>query len=116
MVTKVVSVCLLFLGSVAANAQCPGGVCPTGATAHSRGQYSYPGDVYTHLMVDHGINAAGMSLYEAESLHSRLHRESKSGSAVNVVRGLADAALAPGRYVRNRQPVKSFFQRVLRRS
>jgi hypothetical protein len=35
--------------------------------------WTYPGDVYTHLRMDHGVDASGMSYEQAASLHDSLH-------------------------------------------
>jgi hypothetical protein len=53
--------------------------------------WSYPkGSVYTHLRLDHGINAQGMSYQQAEALHDSLHegrRQSRPAMQTPVFRG-----------------------------
>lgn len=105
---------------------CPGGVCPVPARAAevvravvnvaatpvirtvapvvSANHWTYPGEIRTHLVASHGVNASGMTIAQAEALHDSLHNGSTS-HAVSY-RPVAMVATAPVRYVASRQPVR----------
>jgi hypothetical protein len=117
-------------------ADCPSGQCPVRAPViretmravampvvsvveavahpHTRGQWSYPGDVYSHLASTHGVNASGMSLQQAESLHSSLHEQtamvSRSYVVGQPVRNVV--RFQPVRSVLRAHPVRTMLRRV----
>jgi hypothetical protein len=107
-------------------ADCPDGKCPLQpkasqvvvSSAHSRGQWSYPGDIQSHMASTHGVNVSGMSLQQAETLHSQLHQQNvtyaRTTSTVRYTRAAPARRVvtAPVRFIVNRQPVRSVLRRV----
>jgi hypothetical protein len=100
---------------------CPGGVCPLPArsvvpvvpvvqpisqpVAVSATHWTYPGEIRSHLASTHGVNAAGMSTAQAETLHDQLH----NGNTTTASRVVYSQPVA---YTRVATPVRTTLFRI----
>lgn len=107
-----------------AQSNCPGGVCPTTPTASrsdwiTKPNWTWPGNLATHMASTHGVDVSGMSYSDMRDYHDHLHN-SKTGRRTTV-QSYCPSGNCPTDYrtnktqsVRSVGPVRRFFRRLRR--